>query len=151
TVRTMNLVWPDRIDTPITLFKIPVADNVADNYWRSGNLLANVDPASGEIRRVVTGSGASLQEHETHPETGEKLVGLKLPMWFDLLRMNEAAARLYAAVRYQSLDIALTPDGPCVVEINSGGSFKLPQLATGRGFLTPRVRAFFESAGWKFK
>ena len=57
---------------------------------------------------------------------------------------GQVGARAYAPVRYQSLDIALTPDGPCIIEINSGGSFMLAQIASGRGFLTPSVRAFFQ-------
>jgi hypothetical protein len=83
-----------------------------------------------------------------HPSTGEKLVGLRLPMWGELLEVNRTSARAYAAVRYQSLDIALTPEGPCVIEVNSGGSFVLPQIATGRGILTPDFRSFLRSCGW---
>jgi hypothetical protein len=151
TVRTMNLVWPDRIETPFVLFKIPVGDNVADNYWRAGNLIADLDPATGVLRRVVSGKGSDLKVHETHPETGDRLLGMCLPMWSELLAVNEACARAFAPVRYQSLDIALTPDGPCVIEINSGGSFFLPQIASGRGFLVPEVRRFFEYCGWRVK
>ncbi|MGH6890712.1 MAG: sugar-transfer associated ATP-grasp domain-containing protein [Dongiaceae bacterium] len=151
TIRTMNLVWPDRVDVPFTIVKIPVGDNIADNYWRKGNLIADIDPASGEIRRVVSGKGATFRLHETHPETGQRLIGFKIPMWHDVLEANLACARAFAPVRYQSLDIAVTPDGPSIIEINSGGSFMLPQIASGRGFLTPEVRRFFEHCGWKFK
>ena len=37
-----------------------------------------------------------------------------------------------------------------VVELNYGGGFDLPQYASGRGLLTPEVRAFFESFGYDF-
>lgn len=151
TIRTMNLVWPDRIETPFTLIKIPVGDNIADNYWRKGNLIADIDPETGEIRRAVSGKGTDLKLHETHPLSGLPLVGMKLPMWQELRAANEACARAYAPVRYQSLDIALTPEGPCIIEINSGGSFMLAQIASGRGFLTSSVRAFFQASGWNFK
>jgi hypothetical protein len=104
---------------------------------------------TGEIRRVVSGKGLDLKEHDTHPDTGERLVGTRLPMWAELLEVNRSCARAYAAVRYQSLDIALTPEGPCVIEVNSGCSFLLPQIATGRGLLTPAFRSFLTSCGWK--
>lgn len=151
TVRTMNLVRPDRIETPFTLIKIPVGGNIADNYWRKGNLIADVDPATGVIRRAVSGKGAEMRTHETHPLTGAPLVGLQLPLWRELRAANEACARAYAPVRYQSLDIALTPEGPAIIEINSGGSFMLAQIASGSGFLTPSVREFFEANGWDFR
>ena len=41
------------------------------------------------------------------------------------------------------MDIAITPAGLMLIEINTGGSFTLPQFASGRGFLTDEVRAFF--------
>jgi len=148
TVRTMNLVDNDRIITPVTLLKIPVGENIADNYWREGNLLCNLNPDSGEILRVIRGKGPEMEELEDHPETGAKLLGLAWPYWQELRALNEACARFFAPVRYQSLDIAVAPDGPLVVEINSGGSFELPQLASAEGFLSPEVSRFFQSCGW---
>ncbi|WP_168174880.1 sugar-transfer associated ATP-grasp domain-containing protein [Thioclava sp. JM3] len=79
------------------------------------------------------------------------LMGMELPFWKELLEINERAARSFAPVRYQSTDIAITADGPVVVEINAGGGFDLPQYSNGRGMLTPEVRAFFESCGVKFR
>lgn len=149
TVRTMNLVLTDRVATPFTLMKIPVGANIADNFWRAGNLLADLDPGTGTILRVLRGKGPTQEEFQQHPVTGHQLVGTMLPHWQALREVNKAVARLFAPVRYQSLDIALTDAGPVVVEINSGGSFLLPQLASGRGLLTEEVRGFFESCGWR--
>jgi len=151
TVRTVNMINEDRVMTPFTLLKIPTSTNIADNYWRKGNLLANIDTKTGEILRVVSGTGLSMEEHETHPETGDKLVGETLPCWDELRDLNDACARSFSPVRYQSLDIAITEEGPVIVEINSGGSFFLPQLASGNGLMTKETRAFFESCGWKPK
>ena len=35
-----------------------------------------------------------------------------------------------------------------MVEVNAGSAFNLSQLATGRGILTDRFRAFLESCGY---
>lgn len=149
TVRTMNLVDRDRVMTPVTLLKLPVGDNIADNYWRKGNLLCKLDTETGEIERVIRGKGPEMEELEEHPVTGERLIGFTWPHWQELRALNEKCARLFAPVRYQSLDIAVTPDGPLVVEINSGGSFELPQLASATGFLSADVSRFFQSCGWQ--
>src|SRR3546814_11007090 len=69
--------------------------------------------------------------------------------WQEVRRVNDACARLFAPVRYQSLDIALTDAGPVVVEVNVGGSFVLPQMASGQGLLTEETRDFFVGCGWK--
>ncbi len=151
TVRSVNLVRDDGVLSPYFLMKIPMAKNVADNFWRDGNLLCHIDGETGKILRVVSRKGFQPSEHETHPETGENLIGYQLPDWEALRDLNERCARTFSAVRYQSLDIALTPEGPLIIEVNYGSSFMLPQTATGHGMLTPEIRAFFEEYGWSEK
>ena len=46
------------------------------------------------------------------------------------------------------MDIGITPAGPVLIEINTGGGFDLPQLASGEGFLTDEVRDFFRACGY---
>ena len=151
TVRTVNMVKPDRVWTPFALLKIPAGKSIADNYWRPGNLLANLDVETGAITRVVRGKGVELEEVPHHPDTGATLVGLQLPHWRKLREVNEACARLFAPLHYHSLDIALTPEGPQIVEVNIGGSFVLPQIGSGTGLLTDEVFDVFRSCGYKFR
>ena len=151
TIRTINLVKSDSVVTPFSIIKIPSSTSIADNYWRKGNIIGDIDIQSGVIRRAVRGRGINMEELNMHPETGDKLVGLKLPYWEELKRVNHTCAQLFAPVRYQSLDIAITQDGPVVIEVNTGGSFELPQFASGTGFLTNEIRNFFESCGWEFR
>ena len=63
--------------------------------------------------------------------------------------MNERVELIYAPLRYRSDDIAITPDGLVLVEVNDVGTSDLPQNANGRGLLTPEVRAFSESCGYQ--
>jgi Sugar-transfer associated ATP-grasp len=150
TIRAVNLVKSNEVSTPFTVLKIPSSTSIADNYWRPGNLLADVHPDTGVIRRVVRGKGLDLEELNNHPETGQPLVGLALPHWSELRKINDACARFFAPIRYSSLDIALTAAGPLIVEVNLGGGFDLPQLATGSGLLTDEVVGFFRECGYKF-
>jgi len=136
---------------PFAVLKIPSSTNIADNYWRKDNLIADVDFESGVIRRAIRGKGVNLEEIIKHPETGENLVGQVLPDWQEVIQVNKFCAQLFAPLRYQSLDIALSSEGPIVVEVNTGCSFELPQFASGKGFLTDDVRNFFESCGWQFQ
>ena len=46
-----------------------------------------------------------------------------------------AAAPVFAGIRTQSWDIALTDCGPVFLELNFGGDFNLAQLADGKGVL----------------
>jgi hypothetical protein len=58
-------------------------------------------------------------------------------------------APIFQPVRYQSMDIGITQAGPVLIEINTGGGFDLPQLASGEGFLTDEVRDFFRACGYR--
>ncbi len=137
-----------RAEIPFTVLKLPSADNVADNFWRPGNLVCDLDPETGTIRTARTMDAFGTTGHEAHPATGALLVGEALPAWDQVLDLARATAPIFAPVRYQSMDIAITKVGPLLVEINTGGCFSLPQFATGRGFLTDEVREFFRECGY---
>jgi hypothetical protein len=145
TIRMVNLVTADGVRCPAAVLKLPAAGNVADAFWRPGNLACALDPATGTVRTVAR-RGIETEFLSDHPET-PGLMGLTLPDWEALREVNARAARLFAPIRYQSTDIALTPDGPVVVELNYGGGFDLPQYASGEGLLTDEMRAFLDTCG----
>lgn len=149
TVRMVSMVRRDDVFFPLAVIKIPGGENIADAFWRPGNICCNVDPTNGEILNITTSDGPDLIRNDCHPETGRKLIGEFLPDWEKLLEISTLAARLFAPVRYQSLDVALTENGPVVIEINTGGGFDLPQNASGVGMLTDEVRDFFRDCGSK--
>ena len=133
---------------PFTVLKLPSADNIADNFWRPGNLVCALDPDIGTIRTARTKDAFGTTDHESHPVTGAPLVGETLPMWDRVLDLARTCAPIFPRIWYQSMDIAITEAGPLLVEINTGGSFTLPQFASGRGFLTDEVREFFRECGY---
>jgi hypothetical protein len=126
------------------LWKIPVGDNPADNFWRPGNLLAGLDADGGRVMRVIQGTGADQAELERHPDTEQPLIGAILPDWAALTALGLQAARAFPGLRMQAWDIALTERGPVLVEVNIGGDFNLPQLAHGSGLMDERFRAFVD-------
>ena len=133
---------------PFAVLKLPSRDNVADQFWRPGNIACDVDPDTGKILRARTKDRLGTADHEIHPTTGVPLVGETLPMWDRVIALARTCAPVFAPVRYQSMDIAISGDGPVLIEINTGGGFDLPQLASGRGFLTDEVREFFRECGY---
>lgn len=148
TVRVVNMVRQDDVYCPVAVIKMPQGGNIADAFWRPGNLACDIDMETGEIRTVAL-RGTEIEFLDDHPET-PGLMGMNLPFWKELLEINDRAARIFAPIRFQSTDIAITENGPVVVELNYGGGFDLPQYASGRGMLTPEVRAFFKDCGYEF-
>jgi hypothetical protein len=149
TIRVCILISTEGIKIPFAILKLPSAQNVADSFWRPGNLACNVHLKSGEILTVRSKDALGTTDHSSHPETCEILLGKHVPMWDRIINLVQACAPIFAPVRYQSMDIAVTQEGPVLIEINTGGGFDLPQLASGEGFLTEEVRDFFRSQGYK--
>jgi hypothetical protein len=123
-------------------WKVPAGDNIADNYWRAGNLLAQIDLATGTVRRVLSGAGLSLSHHIVHPDTGMHMTGFQIPHWDAMVAMVTEAARLMQHVPLIGWDVAALDGGPVILEMNERPDFFLPQLADGRGVLDPELTAF---------
>ncbi len=148
TIRICLLLSRDGVRVPFAVLKLPSRGNIADSFWRPGNLACDVDPETGEILTVRSKDALGTTDYSDHPETGEPLLGERIPMWDRVLELAERTAWIFEPARYQSMDIAVGDDGPILVEVNTGGGFDLPQLASGRGFLTDQVVAFFRDCGY---
>lgn len=147
TVRLSIFVYDDKVTLAFAVLKLPDARNIVDSPLSEGNLVCEISDPEGMIRSVIGSTPFGRIEHSTHPATGTPILGLELPFWAELRRSAAQAALLFAPLRYQSLDVAITADGPVVVEVNAGGSLGMIQRATRRGFLQPHVRHFLTAAG----
>jgi hypothetical protein len=151
TVRCLNLMTDDGLSVPFTLLKLPMGANVADNFWRPGNLVCQLDPDTGEVVKFVSNRNGELTYHDSLPGHDRTLVGECLPHWDALRDTNAKVAKMHAVNRFGSTDIALTEEGPVVIEVNNSCAFELIQIATGQGLLTDEILAFFESCGVKLQ
>lgn len=148
TVRVCILLDKSGVKIPFAVLKLPARNNLADSFWRPGNLACDLNTVSGEILGARSKDALGIMDHVTHPETGAQLIGAVVPLWDQVLELAHRCAPVFSPVRYQSMDIAITQDGPVLIEINTGGGFDLPQLASGRGFLTDEVSEFFRDCGY---
>lgn len=125
------------------VLKVPSASSVADNFWRSGNVLAAIE--DGRILRAIV--SRQLQA----PAESPALVGRVVPDWDRAVALALDAARLFPAIRTQSWDVALTDRGPVLLEFNFGGDLNLHQLSHDRGILSDRYRDHLKRCGYKGK
>jgi hypothetical protein len=150
-LRLLVLLGPSGPTVMSAVSKIPLARNMADNFWRAGNMVAAIDLGSGSLARAISGTGEDRRQHEHHPETGVRIEGMVLPDWPDALDLCRRAARMFAGIRTQSWDIALTDAGPVAMELNYGGDFNLHQLAHGKGLLNEMFAGHLRRFGYKWK
>jgi len=103
--------------------------------WGNGKQIANAS-ASGFVSPVdfETGilqkPGADFYGHvyKMHPLTGESIVGIKLPFWKETIAMLEKAAAKIPQIGYVGWDVAITPDGPIIIEGNTTPGYKYYQI-----------------------
>jgi hypothetical protein len=129
----------------MAVWKINLGGNVADNYWRKGNLLAKIDQDSGEILHCVTGLGPKFQTVDRHPETGRPLAGFRVPAYRDAIDLALRASRSFPGIPMQAWDIAITDDGPIPLEVNVAGNLFIPQLVSQKGILGDNFHEFVRS------
>src|SRR5205823_7906188 len=102
-------------------WKIPVGDNVADNFWRPGNLLGGVDAETGKIGRVMRQGPNGFEEATEHPDSGVVFRDFTFPEWSSMKQTVLAAARTMPTCHLQGWDVALCDGGPVLVELEGDG------------------------------
>lgn len=142
TIRVLTILTEDGPKIARVSWKIPAGANAADNFWRKGNLLAQVDRKSGEVGRALCGSGLELVEVSRHPDSQIELAGFALPNWPSICEVALAGARLMRHVPLIGWDMASTDAGALIVEMNETPDFLLHQLADRRGMLDEEFSDF---------
>jgi hypothetical protein len=147
TIRCIVLISEKRVEIFRAAWKIPANGNIADNFWRPGNLLADVDVADGRVKRIIRGTGPDQENVQRHPDTDRELIATTLPEWSRVKRLAEDVASIFPHLHIVASDIAITNRGPVVVEVNAGGDMDLTQLASGTGVMSDWFRSFLEEVG----
>ena len=88
---------------------------LVDNFC-SGGMLAPVDPETGIIQ--CPGADENDETYYTHPITGTEIVGFQIPHFDKVREMIFAAAVKFPSLRYIGWDIAVTNNGPVMIEGN---------------------------------
>ncbi len=123
------------------LWKLPAPDAMSDNFWQDGSLLAMLDLETGHVTRCQRGTGLNVETFEEHPVSGTPVVGAVLPFWAETVELATQAHAVFPEFGVCGFDIAVTPDGPKVLECNDNPSHMLYQMAAAKGIhsadLTP--------------
>jgi hypothetical protein len=111
-------------------YKMPVGDSPADNF-HFGGIVAPVDVVTGRLGTAIRRQGRVLMPVERHPDTGAPIAGHRLPCWAETMAL--ATAALDAAHDRPSIgwDVAITDDGPVLVEGNTLSNPDIAQAPTG--------------------
>ena len=131
TLRVVTQIDKDQAIIITARLRISVNSNV-DNLT-AGNCAAPIDIKTG----VVSGPGVygdiTKSDAFVHPVTGVKIVGFQIPFWKECLETVKKAALMVAENRSIGWDIAITNEGPILIEGNHNWGRVLWQLPEKKG------------------
>lgn len=88
----------------------------------------------------------SLPDFTEHPDTRVRFEGVRIPCWEECLNLIKRAHGLFPRAHDVGWDVAVTPEGPIIVEANPEWGFMDGQgLAPGKG-LRPFLKPIFAQA-----
>ncbi len=109
--------------------RIGSGKSVADNFHMGGSAVL-IDMETGKL----TGNAfdKKLNEHE-YSAAGVRFDGYEVPFFEEIKKMCLEAALVNDEIHFVGWDVAVTPDGPLLIEGNRGSGFDLPQVLAKRG------------------
>lgn len=117
TVRTETILTKDdNVEIIGAFIRFGMQGNFLDNQC-AGGLSIGVNIETGVLYEfAMNGRG---EKFYSHPDTGEVFDGFKIPLWEEVIAVSETVQRQFPFFKLLGPDIAITPDGPVIIEINA--------------------------------
>lgn len=150
TMRVITMIDQDGVPHCIyAVFKMGKDGRVVDNYGLHGPI--NLE--TGEFMYPAhSGDTTEDKIYYEHPYSHIKLVGMKVPLYKEVIDCALKAAKVVPQIRYVGWDIAITPKGPAIIEGNNYCAhdfWQLPgQTPDGIGII-PTIEKYIKD--YKFK
>ncbi len=129
----------------MSMLRLPTSMSGGRGNLHQGAVGCGIDLKTGRLTYSIQNNKAI----SAHPDTNQKIKGLTLPLWDDILSLSVACAEV-SNINYMGVDIVLDPvKGPMVLELNARPGLSI-QLANKQG-LHPRLKKIEERLGTKNK
>jgi hypothetical protein len=150
TLRVLTMWDDEESRAPFVAFVIHrfgTARSFPVDNWGRGSLSAWVDGETGIVGPAAAAPTAnSLEWHDSHPETKERIMGVKIPGWETIKARLLGLAGKCASVPYVGWDLVITDDGFSVIEGNNRTDVNLLQIHRPL-LVDERVVRFYERQG----
>ena len=111
----------------------------------AGGMAAPIDPETGVIQYAAYDKNRHC--YDIHPATGHPIVGVSLPYWKEAVEMCLSAAQVIPQLGYIGWDIAVTENGPQLIEGNEFPGhdiLQMPPHVPDKIGMLPRFRKFLQ-------
>jgi glutathione synthase/RimK-type ligase-like ATP-grasp enzyme len=144
TVRIDTFVQGDDIVHNGAALRIGSGTFFADN-WAAGGFICQIHLETGELSaQAISKAKYGRRIIHRHPTTGFEFAGIRVPFWEETKQLVKAAAPVFLPLRALGWDVAITEQGPVIIETNQDYDIFLLQEAVqglrdtpiGQGTLT---------------
>lgn len=129
TIRMPTIRFDDRVELIHPFLRVGQGNSITDNAG-TGGIICALDEKTGVVIAAADEFGNTYTHH---PDSLKPLIGFKIPKWEEAEELVKELALVVPSNRYCSWDLALTPKGWALVEVNAKGQF-VWQYATLVGF-----------------
>lgn len=116
-------------------FRVGREHSLIDNN-SAGGLVCRIDHDTGRLQRACQWS-PELHSMCNHPDHGIQIEGTIIPFWTDAMELGKKTLSVLPETRFIGLDIAITENGPIIVEVNvqpASDGLSFTQIQTARVF-----------------
>ncbi len=113
--------------------RLRITVNAVVDIQAAGNIAAPIDLSTGKVDGPGVYSDITKGDETVHPVTGVEIVGFQVPLWKESLQMIKEAAMIRPKNRSIGWDVAITDQGPELIEGNHDWCKLLWQLPVKKG------------------
>ena len=133
TIRFITRNVSGKIEILYTFLKTGAFGGKIDNAG-SGGIFVKINVEDGSLDEFAYSN--DFKSYVLHPDTKFVFKGSKLPDWENIKKFVVEVTRKFWYLKYVGWDVAITPNGPVVIEVNSKPDLKVPQLLYGGARIT---------------
>jgi hypothetical protein len=128
-----------RVEATNAAFRMAIGNAVVDNFHQGG-LATKVDMETGEIG-IASDMGVrpDVGWRDTHPVSGAKFAGRRLPHWKEAVELAIRAHEAFPQRIIVGWDVAMLADGACIIEGNGKPDLDIHQRAERRPLGDQRI------------
>jgi hypothetical protein len=105
-----------------------VGNSYVDN-WSAGGIAVGVDHKTGMLMKIAYDKYGNM--YEQHPTSKKIFNGFKIPMWDQIIEIALRTQEYNYFYKLLGMDIALTKEGPALVEINANPDLIFQEQTAG--------------------
>ncbi len=129
TLRVVSVIFKDDVVILGSLLRLGANGSVVDN-WAHGGVAVGVNENGTLMKWALFKPGFGTKT-DHHPNTGVLFEGYQLPYWNEVVKLVKETHKKLACIPTIGWDIAITEEGPLVIEGNDDYDGALLQACTG--------------------